>query len=222
MSVFPPDVTHELEGWVLLWADLALRDADSAGIAALRDSVAAAARLANTIESLSSDPVVTAIRKLFRTAGTDPTRYRPSNEALLRRVLKGEPIPGISPIVDLNNCLSAELAVPVCVMDVRELEGPFVFRAGRPGEAYESLRGPFNLEGKPLLVDAHGPADTPITGGIRVKARGDTSRVWLVAYMPQLPSLTERAEASLRRMLEQSPVATLEGLAFSGASGRAA
>jgi DNA/RNA-binding domain of Phe-tRNA-synthetase-like protein len=217
MSAFPPDVIHELEGWVLLWADLELREAGSGGIAALRDSVAAAARAANTLETLSSDPVVSAIRKLFRNAGTDPTRYRPSNEALLRRVLKGEPIPGISPIVDLNNCLSAELAVPVCVMDVREIEGPFVFRAGQPGEAYESLRGPFNLEGKPLLVDARGPADTPITGGVRVKARGDTSRVWLVAYMPTSPSLTGRAEASLRRMLETAPVATLHALAFSGA-----
>lgn len=219
MLSLPPEIRHELDGWLLLWADLELNpDADTAPLAALRESVAAAARSTHTIESLSSDPVVGGIRKLFRNAGTDPTRYRPSNEALLRRVLKGEPIPEISPIVDLNNCLSAELAVPVCVMDVRELEGPFVFRAGRAGESYESLRGPFNLEGKPLLLDARGPADTPITGGVRVKAREDTTRVWLVAYMPADANLGQRAEAALRRMSDEAPVAMLHGVAFSGSS----
>ncbi|MHB0970179.1 MAG: hypothetical protein ACYC7A_16695 [Thermoanaerobaculia bacterium] len=52
---------------------------------------------------------------------------------------------------------------------------------------------------------------------MRVKARSDTSRVWLVAYIPATPSLTARAEASLRRMLETAPVAALHALAFSGA-----
>ena len=61
---------------------------------------------------------------------------------------------------------------------------PLVFRSGRRGESYESLRGPFGLEGKPLLCDASGPLDAPITGNARVKVAADTSRAWLVCYMP--------------------------------------
>jgi DNA/RNA-binding domain of Phe-tRNA-synthetase-like protein len=124
------------------------------------------------------------MRKLFRTAGCDPTRYRPASEALLRRLVKGTDLPTIHPLVDVNNCLSASLAAPCCVMAEGTLGTSFVFRTGREGESYESLRGPFSLENKPLLVDDLGPVDTPITGGVRVKVTVDTDRAWLVAYLP--------------------------------------
>ncbi len=118
-------------------------------------------------------------------------------------------MPAISPLVDLNNCLSAELAIPACVMDVRSIQGPFTFRAGQTGESYESLRGHFNLEGKPLLVDAEGPADTPITGGVRVKAREDTTRVWLTAYMPAEELSETCGPTALLSLLKEAPIARL-------------
>ncbi len=209
MAQQPFEVRHEVAGWALFWADLETAGATGDGLAGLRRSVTDTARAELTLDGLSSNPTVAALRKLFRQAGTDPTRYRPSSEALLRRLLKGEEMPEISPLVDLNNCLSAALAVPVCVMDVRFLEPPFTLRVGRAGETYESLRGPFELEGRPLLVDAQGPADTPITGNTRVKVRDGSSRVWLVAYMPEGTGVADRAEETLRGMLRRAPVATL-------------
>jgi DNA/RNA-binding domain of Phe-tRNA-synthetase-like protein len=125
------------------------------------------------------------MRKLFRSAGCDPTRYRPASEALLRRLVKGAELPGIQPLVDVNNCLSAALAVPCCVMAEGSIGTSLVFRSGNEGESYESLRGPFNAEAKPLLVDEIGPIDTPITGSDRVKVQPDTERCWLVAYLPK-------------------------------------
>ncbi len=95
------------------------------------------------------------------------------------------------------------------MLDVRHLSPPFHFRAGVSGESYESLRGPVALEGKPLLVDELGPADTPITGGVRVKVRADSERVWLVAYMPRGTGVEERAAATLEELLARAPVATL-------------
>ncbi|MGD8439353.1 MAG: phenylalanine--tRNA ligase beta subunit-related protein, partial [Holophagae bacterium] len=133
---------------------------------------------------ISGDPVVAALRKLFRAAGCDPTRYRPASEALLRRLVKGHELPAIFPIVDLNNCLSVELAVPCCVMAEGSFRPPLVWRSGVTGERYESLRGPFNLDGKPVLFDSEGPLDSPITGNVRVKVKPDTRAAWLVAYMP--------------------------------------
>jgi len=88
-------------------------------------------------------------------------------------------------LVDVNNCLSAELAVPCCVMKDGSLGTSLAFRAGTAGESYESLRGPFNAEAKPLLVDEIGPIDTPITGSERVKVQSDTEKAWLVAYLPK-------------------------------------
>ncbi len=207
MSDFPPAVRHELEGWSLFWAALRPRPGNAAALAELRREVAGRARASHTLEGLPQHPTVAALRRLYRQAGCDPTRYRPSSEALLRRLLKGEEMPEITPLVDLNNCLSAELAVPACVMDARYLSPPFVFRAGQPGEAYESLRGPFNLEGKPLLVDEQGPCDTPITGGVRVKVRDDSHDVWLVAYMPAGVVGEECARGALEVLLEAAPAA---------------
>ena len=86
---------------------------------------------------------------------------------------------------DVNNCLSAELAVPCCVMKEGSLGSSLVFRPGAAGESYESLRGPFNAEGKPLLVDEIGPIDTPITGSERVKVHSETEKAWLVVYLPK-------------------------------------
>jgi DNA/RNA-binding domain of Phe-tRNA-synthetase-like protein len=184
MQKLPFDVRMELEGWALFWAEVELADGAEEELAALRRSVVESARERLQLESLSTNPVVKAVRHLFRAAGCDPTRYRPSSEALLRRILKGEELPAIHPLVDLSNTLSAELAVPCCAMSEGTFHPPFLFRAGRPGEGYESLRGPFRLEGKPLLCDAHGPLDCPITGNDKVKVTATTRGAWLVVYLP--------------------------------------
>ena len=89
------------------------------------------------------------------------------------------------------------------------LSPPFLFRAGKAGESYESLRGPFNLEGKPLLLDSAGPCDAPITGSQRVKVTSETKRAWLVAYLPAGVVSPETAERTLAELLQAAPVAKL-------------
>jgi len=219
MVSFPPPVRHELPGWVLLWADIENLGVDTLTRARLRDDVAERVRATHTLESLSSHPTVAALRRLFRQASCDPTRYRPSSEALLRRLVKGEPIPDIHVLVDFNNCLSAELAVPACVMNIPNLKPPFIFRAGRPGESYLSLRGSFNLESKPLLLDAEGPADAPITGGERVKVLSDTSRAWLVAYAPADTVTRSCLEEALRNLAQALSGLVIHAAGFSADPG---
>lgn len=206
----PFEVRHDLEGWTLLWVLLAARPGGEEEMAALCREVAGEVRGELELGSLSSHPTVAAVRRLFRAAGTDPTRYRPSSEALLRRLLKGDELPAIHPLVDLNNCLSAKLAVPCCVMVEGTFGPPLALRAGEAGESYESLRGPFNLEGKPLLTDAEGPCDTPITGSQRVKVRPGVERAWLVAYLPSDAVEAEDAARTLQDLLRRAPVAAVD------------
>jgi DNA/RNA-binding domain of Phe-tRNA-synthetase-like protein len=184
MRHLPFNVKIELDGWVLFWAFVSVGE-DQGGLPDLRRRVAAGVRERfPEPAAIAAHPPVAAMRKLFRGAGCDPTRYRPASEALLRRLVKGAELPEIHPLVDVNNCLSAELAAPCCVMAEGTLGSSLLFRRGEPGESYESLRGPFNLDAKPLLVDELGPIDTPITGGVRVKVKPETERAWLVAYLP--------------------------------------
>jgi len=215
----PFTVRFELPGWALLWADLELAEGAAPDLGALRAETVRRVREKRELGELSSGPTVSALRRLFRAAGSDPTRYRPSSEALLRRVLKGDELPAIHPLVDLNNCLSARLAVPCCVMAEGTTEPPYVLRAGREGESYESLRGPFKLEGRPLLVDGRGACDTPITGNVRVKVEEGTRRAWLVAYLPAGVLAVEEAGAVLEELA--GGVEGLEVLAVFGAEGPA-
>jgi DNA/RNA-binding domain of Phe-tRNA-synthetase-like protein len=85
-------------------------------------------------------------------------------------------------------------------------EPPFVFRSGREGESYESLKGPFRLEGKPLLLDARGPLDAPITGSERVKVTAETERATLVVYLPEGVVSADEVRTTLARLIAGGPV----------------
>ena len=200
----------DLAGWDLAWVRLIARPGAEERLATVRREVSELARASLEGIEISSHRTVAAVRKLFREAGCDPTRYRPSSEALLRRVLKGEDLPAIRPLVDLNNCLSVELAVPCCVAVEGSFTPPLTLRAGRPGESYESLRGPFNLEGKPLLADAIGPFSTPITDSRRGKVTEGTERAWMVAYLPQGVVIPAVVMEKVRELLAKAPVARME------------
>ncbi|MGC8916884.1 MAG: B3/B4 domain-containing protein [Thermoanaerobaculum sp.] len=211
---FPPSCAFELPGWSLFWAQLAATGKASEALATLRAEVAERVRASVKLEELAAHPTAAAMRKLFRQAGCDPTRWRPSSEALARRMLKGEELPAISPLVDLNNCLSLELLVPACVLAAGTVTGPVTLRAGRAGETMDSLRGPVSLEGKPLLADALGPFSTPITDSQRVKVSPETREAWLVAYLPRGVVGEGCVHGALQYLLSQAPVAEVLATAY--------
>ncbi len=207
MKELPFSVDNQLAGWDLFWCYLSIIGPASPGLGDLRATVAETVRQRfNQPGDVAAYPAVAAMRRLFRAAGCDPTRYRPAAEALLRRLTKGGEIPAIHPLVDVNNCLSAELAVPCCVMAEGSFGDSLTFRVGQPGESYLSLRGPFKLAGKPLLVDQDGPLDTPITGNKRVMVVAETSGAWLVAYLPAGEVSGEQASAKLESYQEAAGI----------------
>ncbi len=203
----PFAIRHELPGWALYWAELERSDGDEAALSEVRRETVLRVRDRLQLPALAAEPATAALRRLFRAAGCDPTRYRPSSEALLRRLLKGGELPAIHPLVDLNNCLSALCRVPCCVMAEGSWRPPVVLRAGRGDESYDSLKGPFRLGGKPLLADPDGPLDTPITGSRRVMMQPGTTRAWLVAYLPAGVVRGDEAWEHLERLCRRAGVA---------------
>ena len=59
-----------------------------------------------------------AVRTMYKRVGIDPTKTRPSNEALLRRVRKGDTIPRINSLVDIVNWCSLEFQLPYGLYDL--------------------------------------------------------------------------------------------------------
>ncbi len=194
---FPPSVDTRLAGWDLLWIELTV-GTPVKGLSELCKS--APSRMRHILTGLppAEHPVVQSVRGLFRNAGCDPIRYRPSSEALIRRLEKGEPIPAILPAVDFNNLLSVELLVPCCVLEPEAIAPPLVLRRGRPGEIMDSMRGPFTLDAKPVLADADGPFGTPITDSEKVKVKTDTGTFWMVVYLPRAALSRDRVETVLK------------------------
>lgn len=175
----------ELPGWRLFFAWLELSgDLDPVRGAAAFTEEEARFRARMEGRDLAAEPMVAALRELFKQAGTSPSKYRPSSEALGRRVLKGEGLPRIHPLVDLNNLLSLATLTPCCVMRPGSVELPLVLRRGGDGETIQGLRGPMELEGKPVLADARGPFGTPITDDHRVVLQPGDRAALLVAYVP--------------------------------------
>jgi len=202
--VFPPETRVELEGWCPAWARLVPMPGLEAALDRGWAPAHEAFRQRFAGRKLTDDPVVGAIRRLFRAAGCDPTRYRPSSEALARRVLRGDTLPRIHPLVDLNNLVSLELMVPCCVLNAARVAPPFVLRSGREGERMQSMRGPFDLAGKPLLADEEGPLGTPITDSERVKIRAGVEEAWLVAYLPESGPKEASFKQALARISRQA------------------
>lgn len=128
---------------------------------------------------------VRAWRDAFRALGIDPARYRPSAEALLRRILQRKPLGWINAAVDLNNFLSIQYGLPCGIYNRDAIVGDVVLRLGRAEERYLGLNGRENsCAGKPVLADAAGPFGSPIVDAERTKVQEGTHHLLHVAYLP--------------------------------------
>jgi DNA/RNA-binding domain of Phe-tRNA-synthetase-like protein len=124
-------------------------------------------------------------RTLYKAIGLDPTKTRPSNEALLRRALKGEALYRINTLVDALNLVSLREQLPFGLYDLERIAPPVVLRRGGSGEGYEGIRKGFvSLDGRPLLADARGPFGNPSSDSLRTSITLETRRALVVAYAP--------------------------------------
>jgi DNA/RNA-binding domain of Phe-tRNA-synthetase-like protein len=133
---------------------------------------------------------VTAVRAMYKRFGIDPTKTRPSSEALLRRVRKGEPLPRVNAAVDVCNWCSAETQFPYGLYDRDRIEGDIVLRVGRAGESYGGIRKDVvHLEGRPALVDAVGPFGNPTSDSARTRVQAGATHLLFVIFAPrELPA----------------------------------
>jgi DNA/RNA-binding domain of Phe-tRNA-synthetase-like protein len=124
-------------------------------------------------------------RVLYRALGIDPTKTRPSSEALLRRALRGRPLPCVLNAVDLSNLLALEFLLPIGLYDAAALVGRVRLRVGKAGESYAGIRKTeVHLEGRPVLVDDRGPFGNPTSDSLRSSICPDTRKVCFVVFAP--------------------------------------
>ncbi|MEM2102263.1 MAG: phenylalanine--tRNA ligase beta subunit-related protein [Candidatus Bathyarchaeia archaeon] len=121
---------------------------------ALKQSILTRARQNYKIEQLKDDAIVRAYRDLYWSLGIDPTKTRPSGEALLRRTLHGNDIPAISNVVDAYNLASLETIIPLSGFDLDKIKPPLRIRFSNEADEFRGIgmSSPVKLITKVLLV----------------------------------------------------------------------
>jgi DNA/RNA-binding domain of Phe-tRNA-synthetase-like protein len=156
-----------------------------AGLAQLMDEVCDRKRREFTVETLAEAEEIRAVRAMFRGWGMDASKYRPSSEALLRRVVQGKGLYRVSNVVDIGNLGSIESGLPYGCYDRGRIHPPIVLRHGSAGEAYEGIgKRVWHLEGRPVLSDAEGSFGSPISDSTRSMITESARDILIVIYAP--------------------------------------
>ena len=124
-----------------------------------------------TTESLKEMTSIAATRRVYKSCGKDPSRYRPASEALIRRVLQGKELYQRDTLVDLINLASIAFGYSIGGFDADKFVGDtLTLGIGREGEPYEGIgRGLINIHGLPVYRDAQGGVGTPTSDNERTK-----------------------------------------------------
>ena len=132
-----------------------------------------------TTDSIKDMSTIRATREAYKKCGKDPCRYRPSGEALCRRILRGIPLYQIDTLVDLINLVSIRYGYSIGGFDADKIAGDsLVLGIGKAGEPYEGIgRGELNIEGMPVYRDAVGGIGTPTSDHERTKLGLKTTRL---------------------------------------------
>src|SRR6267378_1170030 len=154
--------------------------------------------------SVLASPQVEATRAAYKTLGKDPSRYRGSAEALLRRMVAGKGLPEINAVVDVINLVSVESRLPVGLYDLGHVVGEIVFRAGKSGETYKGIgKYDLNLEGLPLFADTVGPHGSATSDSERTMVTVATKEVLAVIVSFGGAENLERWTQRLGALLQQ-------------------
>lgn len=138
-------------------------------------------------------PGVEAARAFYRRFHIDPTKTRPSSEALLRRAVRGAAFPRVNSLVDVANVMSLLAQVPVGLYDLGRTEGPLNIRVGADGEGYEGIRKDrVNVGGRICVADALGPCGNPTSDSARTMITTDTEHAAWIWFMPVGEEVVDR------------------------------
>ena len=123
-------------------------------------------------------------RALWKKFGADPNHYRPSVEALYRRIAKQNYITPMDSAVDLNNFFSIKYEIPMGIYDVDKIQGDITISIGDEETTYVGLNGRENkLENILTLQDTVGPFGSPFVDSVRTAVTENTTEALQVVFL---------------------------------------
>ncbi len=133
-------------------------------------------------DEISGLPEICEARKLYKSLGNDPARYRVSSEALLRRILSGQSLYPVNTCVDIANYLSLRYQLSMCVYDLDKIQGKIVLRSGKQGETMNAIGGiQMNMAALPVYSDETGIIGSTTRDSLQTSVQTDTKMILLIA-----------------------------------------
>lgn len=172
-------------------------------------------QLASTHQNgeINTIPQIAAMRSAYKALGKDPSRYRGSAEALLRRVISGKGLYRVNNVVDINNLISLKSLLPAGSYDLGNVTPRIELRIGAAGESYKGIgKEEINIEKLPVFADSKGPFGSPTSDSERAMIRLESSHMLMVIFSftgPQgLERWTNAASDLLQRYADAQQVET--------------
>jgi DNA/RNA-binding domain of Phe-tRNA-synthetase-like protein len=122
------------------------------------------------LEEINKRNEIQATRLIYKSLGKDPNRYRPSSEALCRRILRGLAVYRINTLVDIINFVSIRSGFSIGCFDLDLINGNLNLEVGSENEEFDAIgRGQLNISSLPIYRDAIGGIGTPTSDSERTK-----------------------------------------------------
>ncbi|PXY02472.1 hypothetical protein DF185_07420 [Marinifilum breve] len=132
-------------------------------------------------EKIRQLPSVKSTKLGYRKIGKDPSRYRPSAEALLRRVASGKGLYKINNVVDLLNLVSIDSGFSIGGYNAEKINGDIQLGIGRKNEPYKGIgRGELNIEFLPIFRDDLGAFGSPTSDSVRTSITNECSQFLMI------------------------------------------
>jgi len=134
-----------------------------------------------SLEEINKRPEIQATRKVYKLLGKEPNRYRPSAEALCRRIVREIPVYKVSTLVDIINLVSIRSGFSIGGFDLAKIRGNVELGVGASTDDFEAIgRGMLNVEGLPIYRDETGGIGTPTSDNERTKISDDTTQLLMI------------------------------------------
>jgi DNA/RNA-binding domain of Phe-tRNA-synthetase-like protein len=132
-------------------------------------------------------------RQLYNSLHIDPTKHRPSSEALWRRIRDKSDFPAVNPLVDLTNLLSLKFQICYGLYDLDHIHGPAVITLGNENDQYQGIRKEnLNFNGKIVLRDAQGAFGNPSADSLRASVDKSSRDIIQVLFFHPGDNLKEK------------------------------
>lgn len=158
-----------------------------------------------SLPELNKRPSIDATRKAYKKLGKDPNRYRPSAEALGRRIINGKGIYRLSALIDIINLVSIKTGYSIGGFDKSQISGQnLILDAGTSSDIFNAIgRGQLNIEGLPVYRDSKGGIGTPTSDEERTKIHPETRSLLMLVNIYGEETKLEETEALIRTLLEK-------------------